>query len=64
MGATPQVEERLKFYDTGEAPRKNIDVMKGVADSLRSVSYFGYFGYLAGTSNRERELINRNVVTP
>jgi nucleolar protein 56 len=23
-----QVEERLKFYDTGAAPRKNIDVMK------------------------------------
>eukprot|EP00696_Hemimastix_kukwesjijk_P007510 gnl/Hemi2/19492_TR6479_c0_g2_i1.p1 gnl/Hemi2/19492_TR6479_c0_g2~~gnl/Hemi2/19492_TR6479_c0_g2_i1.p1 ORF type:complete len:500 (+),score=212.42 gnl/Hemi2/19492_TR6479_c0_g2_i1:81-1580(+) len=23
-----QVEERLKFYDSGEAPRKNIDVMK------------------------------------
>lgn len=30
-----QVEERLKFYDTGETPRKNIDVMSGVADSLR-----------------------------
>jgi hypothetical protein len=25
-----QVEERLKFYETGEAPRKNIDVMKEV----------------------------------
>lgn len=23
-----QVEDRLKFYETGEAPRKNIDVMK------------------------------------
>ena len=23
-----QVEERLRFYDSGEAPRKNIDVMK------------------------------------
>lgn len=23
-----QVEERLKFFDTGETPRKNIDVMK------------------------------------
>lgn len=29
-----QVEERLKFYETGEAPRKNIDVMKGVLDTL------------------------------
>lgn len=23
-----QVEERLKFYESGEAPRKNVDVMK------------------------------------
>lgn len=23
-----QVEERLAFYETGEAPRKNVDVMK------------------------------------
>jgi len=23
-----QVEDRLKFYETGEIPRKNIDVMK------------------------------------
>lgn len=23
-----QVEERLAFYETGEAPRKNLDVMK------------------------------------
>lgn len=33
-----QVEERLKFYDTGETPRKNIDVMTGVANSLRPVT--------------------------
>lgn len=30
-----QVEERLRFYDTGEAPKKNIDVMKEVIDELR-----------------------------
>lgn len=30
-----QVEERLKFYDTGETPRKNIDVMTAVAEKLR-----------------------------
>merc|ERR1711916_77499 len=29
-----QVEERLKFYDTGVAPRKNVDVMKEVYDEL------------------------------
>jgi hypothetical protein len=23
-----QVEDRLKFYESGEAPKKNIDVMK------------------------------------
>lgn len=30
-----QVEERLKFYDSGETPRKNIDVMTAVAERLR-----------------------------
>merc|ERR1719424_2344747 len=29
-----QVEERLKFYDTGEAPKKNIDVMREVMNEL------------------------------
>ncbi|CAH2053871.1 unnamed protein product [Thlaspi arvense] len=29
-----QVEERLDFYDKGVAPRKNVDVMKEVLDSL------------------------------
>ncbi|KAL9871399.1 nucleolar protein 56-like [Glossina fuscipes fuscipes] len=28
-----QVEERLKFYETGEIPRKNIDVMKEAIQS-------------------------------
>merc|ERR1711957_531609 len=31
-----QVEERLRLYDTGEAPRKNVDCMKEVMDELRS----------------------------
>jgi len=31
-----QVEERLRFYDTGEAPRKNVDCMKEVMDELRA----------------------------
>lgn len=30
-----QVEERLTFYDTGAAPRKNVDVMTAVSDELR-----------------------------
>ena len=31
-----QVEERLRFYDSGEAPRKNIDVMKEVIAELQA----------------------------
>merc|ERR1712222_123477 len=31
-----QVEDRLKFYDTGETPRKNIEVMREVSLSLKS----------------------------
>jgi len=30
------VEERLKFYETGAAPRKNIDVMEEVARHLKA----------------------------
>lgn len=30
-----QVEERLEFYDSGTAPRKNTEVMKGVISSLQ-----------------------------
>merc|ERR1712238_57469 len=33
-----QVEERLKFYETGAAPRKNIDVMEEVAKHLAAGS--------------------------
>lgn len=33
-----QVEERLRFYDTGENPRKNIDVMSAVSKSLRDLA--------------------------
>ena len=33
-----QVEERLNFYDTGEAPRKNVDVMSAVAAKLREAA--------------------------
>lgn len=33
-----QVEERLKFYDTGETPRKNVDVMTAVATKLRQAA--------------------------
>ena len=32
-----QVEERLKFYETGQAPRKNLDVMQEVARELGAI---------------------------
>ena len=35
MELRDQVEERLRFYDTGETPRKNVDVMSAVANTLR-----------------------------
>ena len=31
-----QVEDRLVFYETGKAPARNVDVMKGVISSLDS----------------------------
>merc|ERR1711935_1040268 len=31
-----QVEQRLRFYDTGEAPKKNVDAMREVLDELRA----------------------------
>ena len=37
-----QVEERLKFYETGEAPKKNVDVMREAVEevSVRVVRFF------------------------
>ena len=32
-----QVEDRLKFYETGDAPKKNIDVMKEAVEEVRVV---------------------------
>lgn len=31
-----QVDERLSFYETGEAPRKNLDVMREVASAMET----------------------------
>jgi nucleolar protein 56 len=33
-----QVEERLKFYETGAAPRRNVDVMEEVAKQLKAAN--------------------------
>lgn len=30
-----QVEERLSFYETGDVPRKNVDVMKEAVKEVR-----------------------------
>jgi len=39
-----QVEERLAFYESGKAPRKNIDVMERVAASLKGADYMDIEG--------------------
>lgn len=31
-----QVEERLSFYETGDVPRKNVDVMKEAVKEVSS----------------------------
>merc|ERR1712086_1054212 len=36
-----QVEERLKFYETGDAPRKNIDVMREAISEVAGASSAG-----------------------
>jgi len=35
-----QVEERLKFYETGEKPRKNVDVMHETIEGLKSDGFY------------------------
>lgn len=52
-----QVEERLKFYDTGDAPRKNIDVMTAVSESLRQVAG------KSANSDKKRKVGNIDVET-
>ena len=44
-----QVDERLRFYDTGEAPRKNLDCMTEVSDELKAAG-----GGKKSTSKRKR----------
>jgi len=33
-----QVEQRLRFYDSGEAPKKNLDAMQEVIDEIKAES--------------------------
>lgn len=50
-----QVEERLKFYDTGDTPRKNLDVMTAVSESLRKESEKSVSKDKKKKNKRERE---------
>merc|ERR1711871_1785656 len=54
-----QVEERLKFYDSGETPRKNIDVMTAVAEKLRAAE--GGSEKKSKKAKRRRKKKKRNV---
>lgn len=38
-----QVEDRLKFYETGEKPKKNIDVMKEALEEVNALVRITYF---------------------
>ncbi|MEQ2193938.1 snoRNP complex protein nop56, partial [Xenoophorus captivus] len=37
-----QVEERLSFYETGEVPRKNVDVMKEAVKETKAAAIYGF----------------------
>jgi len=47
-----QVEERLKFYDTGEAPKKNVDAMKEVIEEIQKEQTLAQKD---GTGNQEKK---------
>lgn len=46
-----QVEERLKFYETGAAPRRNIDVMEEVSKELKAAA-----GLTSTTASRTMDI--------
>merc|ERR1712070_1284298 len=41
MKLNEQVEQRLRFYDSGEAPKKNVDAMQEVLAELRAEGTIG-----------------------
>jgi RNA processing factor Prp31 len=49
-----QVEERLKFYETGDVPRKNVDVMKEALDESMNLSVS-----LAAESKKQKKKKNK-----
>ena len=50
-----QVEERLKFYETGAAPRRNIDVMEEVSKELKAAA-----GPASTTASRTMDMDDDN----
>jgi len=54
-----QVEERLKFYETGEAPRKNIDVMKDAIDVVKSEQVEETISQPSGNKKRKADQIEK-----
>lgn len=61
-----QVEDRLKFYETGDAPSKNVDVMKlaveEVSDSVRlSPSSYFHTSYPGGLHLVMACVLRRNL---
>jgi nucleolar protein 56 len=57
-----QVEERLAFYDSGEAPRKNVDVMREVAQELKAAA--GEAAGEAPASGKKKRKAAEAVDTP
>ncbi|KAF3585763.1 hypothetical protein F2Q69_00031778, partial [Brassica cretica] len=50
-----QVEERLEFYDKGVAPRKNVDVMKEVLESLEKKDEREAIAVEASEKNKKKD---------
>lgn len=51
-----QVEDRLKFYESGEIPKKNIDVMKEAIETVQSQQANGTSN---GTSDKKKKKKNK-----
>ena len=49
-----QVEERLKFYETGAAPRRNIDVMEEVSKELQAGKVVDMKDAVSPTSEKKK----------
>ncbi len=52
-----QVEERLRFYEEGVAPRKNLDVMHEVMGSLKAADGGAAAAEAADAGGRQRVVV-------